>query len=73
MIATSPFSLLFAAQLMNYGLNPFEWRFDSWVCMREKSFMLKHTEDPEFKLKGCLEQAKDSMGWQLESLSVASL
>jgi hypothetical protein len=70
---TSPFSLLFGDQLMNYGLNPLEWCFETWVCLREKSFVLRHKDDPDFKLKGCLQKTRGRSTWQLESLSLASI
>ncbi len=72
-MAASPFSQLFASQLMSFGLNPLEWSFDTWLCLRERSFVLRHREDSDFKLKGCLEPSRHSNGWRLESLALASL
>jgi hypothetical protein len=71
-MVTSPFSRMFASQLKAYGLNPTEWNFDTWVCLRERSFMIRHRDDSDFKLKGCLARGLRSK-WRLESLAVASI
>jgi len=72
-MTASPFSLLFASQLMKFGLNPVEWCFDTWVCLREKSFVIRHIEDPDFKLKGCLKPTASARSWKLDSLALISV
>lgn len=71
--AASTFSLLFADQLKGFGLNPFEWRFDTWICLREKSFVLHHKDEPEFRLKGHLERKHSRAPWTLGTLAIESI